>query len=429
MPPGEHEMNTSQASHPGPRRQSHWQWRFWAIFIGQALSLVGSSLTQFVLLWWITDTTGSVSALAIAGLVALLPQALLSPLGGVLADRLSRRALMIMSDLVSALCMVVLIVLFQTGQIALWHIYTLMFVRSAMQAFQAPAAAASVAMLVPEAFLPRAAGLNQGMQSVTLIAAAPLGALAISLMPLGWALGIDVLTALLAIVPLLRYRIPQPRQAAQRGLGGFAREFRDGLRAVWDDAVLRHLYLLLGAVVLVIMPSFTLVPLLVKEHFGGGAPQVALMEGLAGAGMAAGGLLVAALAPRRQMPWILGGFAASCLTMALTSLSPSSRFGLAVVFWSISGMTFTLANAPLTALLQLRIPNRLQGRALSLLNMVTGLAAPVGLALATPLGEWLGIRWLFVAMGALGAVISLGGFLSPHLMRAAAAPWAGTQDR
>lgn len=58
-----------------------WQLRFWSVFGGQALSLIGSPLTQFVLLWWITDTTGSVSALAVAvaGLAALLPQALLSP--------------------------------------------------------------------------------------------------------------------------------------------------------------------------------------------------------------------------------------------------------------------------------------------------------------------------------------------------------------
>ena len=89
-----------------------WEWRFWVIFGGQAASLIGSAMTQFVLIWWITDTTGSVSALALAGLVALLPQALLGPLGGTLADRYSRRLIMIVADLISALCMLVLIALF-----------------------------------------------------------------------------------------------------------------------------------------------------------------------------------------------------------------------------------------------------------------------------------------------------------------------------
>ncbi|MCH4593003.1 MFS transporter [Achromobacter xylosoxidans] len=403
-----------QAVHDlGPR----WRLRFWMIFSGQALSLVGSALTQFVLLWWITDTTGSVSALATAGMAALLPQALLSPLGGTFADRYSRRLLMIAADVISALCMAVLIVLFLTERIELWHAYVMMFIRSAMQAFQTPAATASMAMLVPRDFLPRAAGLNQSLQSFTVVAAAPLGALAISVMPMGWALGIDVGTALLGIVPLLVFRIPQLRSAGARGIGGIWTEFREGLTLVWGHPGLRRLYGLLGTVVLVIMPSFALLPLLIKEHFNGGAPQVALMEGLAGIGMVLGGMVVAALAPRRQVPWVLWGFAASCLALALTGLVPGQLFGVAVAWWVLSGFTFILGNAPLTALLQATIPNQLQGRALSLLAMAMGLAAPVGLALATPLGEWIGIRWLFVLMGVAGTLVSLAGFLSPPLRK------------
>lgn len=392
-----------------------WRLRFWTIFGGQAMSLVGSSLTQFVLLWWITDTTGSVTALSAAGMAALLPQAVLGPLGGTLADRYSRRLLMITADAVSALCMLVLIALFLTERIELWHAYTMMAVRSAMQAFQAPAASASVAMLVPRSFVVRAAGLNQSLQSLTVVAAAPLGALAIGAMPIGWALSIDVFTALLGIVPLLCFRLPQAidRQARENGLWG---EFREGLHLVWHTPGLRQLYLLLGMVVLAVMPTFVLVPLLVKVHFGGGAPQVALMEGLAGGGMLLGGMLMAALAPRRLVRWTLVGFAVSCASIALTAMAPASLFGVAVAWWVMSGISFVLGNAPLTALLQTTIPNRLQGRVLALMTTIMALAAPVGLALAAPLGEWVGIRGVFVVAGSLGALASLAGFLSPSLL-------------
>lgn len=121
-----------------------------------------------------------------AGLFALLPQALLGPIGGTFADRYSRRFLMITADVISALCMLVLITLFATHQIELWHVYTMMFIRSAMQAFQQPAANASTAMLVPASFISRAAGLNQTLNGIMLIAAAPLGALAMSFMPIGY---------------------------------------------------------------------------------------------------------------------------------------------------------------------------------------------------------------------------------------------------
>ncbi len=119
-------------------------------------------------------------------------QALLGPVGGTFADRYNRRMLMIVSNMVSAFCIVVLIALFLSGHIALWHIYTAMFVRSAATAFQLPAAAASEAMLVPQHFLPRAAGLNQTLMGIVTVAAAPLGALAIGVMPVGMALWIDV---------------------------------------------------------------------------------------------------------------------------------------------------------------------------------------------------------------------------------------------
>jgi DHA3 family macrolide efflux protein-like MFS transporter len=188
------------------------------------------------------------------------------------------------------------------------------------------------------------------------------------------------------------------------------------VQLVWEDPGLRRLYGLLGAVVLVIMPSATLMPLLVKEHFGGGAGEVALMEALGGVGMLAGGMVVAALAPRRQMRWILWGFAISCFSFALAGLMPGHSLWLALIWWVVSGITFIMGDAPLTALLQTAVPNHLQGRILSLMNTVMGLAAPVGLAVATPLGELIGIRWLFVAMGVAGGCVSLVGLFSRPLL-------------
>lgn len=396
--------------------QTPWRLRFWSIFVGQVLSLVGSALTQFVLLWWITDTTGSVSALGIAGLAALLPQALLGPLGGTFADRHNRRIIMVVADLVSAACMVVLIGLFLTDSVALWHLYAMMAVRSAMQAFQQPAAVASTAMLVPESFLSRAAGLNQTLFGIMTVGAAPLGAIAISAMPIGWALSIDVATAVLGIVPLLCFAIPQPAvDSAQRR--SLWREFREGVDTVWHDPALRQLYGLMTAAVLVIMPLFTLVPLLVKTHFEGGPTEVAMIESLGGIGMVVGGVWITSRAPVRCIPWILWGFTLSCFALALAALPSRSMFWLGVLFWTAGGVAWVTGNAPFMALLQSTVPNQLQGRVLSLLSTLTGLASPVGLALATPLGEAIGTRWLFVVLGLAGGLVMLLGFLSPAIQQ------------
>ena len=79
-----------------------WKLRFWSIYTGQTISLLGSSLTQFILMWWITDRTGSLSALSMAGIAGLLPQAVLGPLGGVVSDRYNRRWIMMIADVFSA---------------------------------------------------------------------------------------------------------------------------------------------------------------------------------------------------------------------------------------------------------------------------------------------------------------------------------------
>lgn len=410
LPPTTDLSATSLNIDPG----SGWQWRYWSIFGGQALSMIGTAMTQFVLIWWITDTTGDLGALATAGLVALLPQALLGPLGGTFADRYSRRLLMIVADLIAAACIVILIVLFLTGQIALWHVYVAMFVRSAAGAFQMPASSASTAMLVPRGFLPRAAGLNQTLMGIVTVAAAPLGALAITVMPIGMALWIDVGTAVLGITPLLIFAVPQ-----QRGDGnnaGLWAEFREGIGVVRQNPRLLRIYALLTAVVLVIMPTFTLLPLLVKQHFGGGPQQVAILESIGGAGMIAGGVIVAMIVPKQLVRWILWGFTLSCASLAATALMPPGLFWLATIMWAISGVTFIMGDAPFTALIQTTVPNRLQGRVLALLGTLMGLAAPVGLLAAAPLGAIIGVRWLFVLLGGAGTLVCLLAFASKKLL-------------
>ncbi|MCB6184196.1 MFS transporter [Leeia sp. TBRC 13508] len=408
-------MDAHQHSAP-PENGDKWRLRFWSIFIGQGLSLCGSALTQFVLLWWITDTTGNVSDLAIAGVAAMLPQALLSPLGGVFSDRYSRRVLMILADVISALCMVVLIILFLTAHIALWHAWVMMAIRSAMQAFQMPAAAASIYMLVPRQFLPRATGFEHALQSLTVVTAAPLGAMAIGAMPIGWALAIDVCTAICGVLPLLCFRIPQiftPNQSRP----GILVEFKEGLSAVRNTPGLVALFILLATTVLVIMPAFTLLPMLVKQHFSGSPTQVAWMEGLSGIGMVIGGVAVGAMVPQRPILWILVGFACSCFSIALTALVPGNLFGVAVAWWVMSGVFFIFGDVPLTTMLQTLVPNQLQGRVFSILNAIMSLSAPVGLLVITPLSETLGVRWIFILSGCLGGFISIIGFLFPSLQR------------
>ena len=393
-----------------------WRLRFWSIFLGQALSLVGSAITQFVLLWWITDKTGSAAALATAGMAMLLPQAVLGPLGGVFADRHDRQIIMILTDLVSALCVLLLIMMFEYGNVELWQIYVLMATRSAMQAFQGPATMASVATLVPPDFVPRAAGFNQTVQGLSMVGAAPLGALLLSFVPVKYALGVDVLTAAIGISPLLFVTIPPVISTSSRHVRIWA-QFRDGIQRIWSDRSLRRLYMLVTITTMFFMPLFTMIPLLVKSRYHGGPPQLALLESLTGVGMIIGGILVAVIAPKRKVPWVLGGMSLSCFLIAATAWLPPELFLVCGALWLIGASAFMLANASLMAVLQTVIAQDFQGRAISVLTTMNAVAAPVGLAIANPLGEFLGVSWLFFVFGLSGGFVMISGFLSGSVRR------------
>ena len=112
-----------------------WKARFFTIWGGQALSLLGSQLVQFALIWYLTVQTGSATVLATASLVGLIPHVVLGPIVGTLVDRWNRRVIMMVADSIIALATVGLVVLFAMNSAEIWHIYVLMFIRSVAGGF------------------------------------------------------------------------------------------------------------------------------------------------------------------------------------------------------------------------------------------------------------------------------------------------------
>src|SRR6187401_3321782 len=105
-----------------------WAVRFYTLWTGQAFSLLGSQLVQFAIIWYLTQKTNSATTLAIASMMGLLPQVLLSPFIGTWVDRGNRRFILIAADSTVALATLVLAVLFASGVSQVWHIYLVLFI-------------------------------------------------------------------------------------------------------------------------------------------------------------------------------------------------------------------------------------------------------------------------------------------------------------
>jgi len=279
-----------------PQQDSNWKVPFFAVWIGQAFSLLGSGVVQFALVWWLTIQTGSATVLAIAALIATLPQIVLGPLAGPLVDRWNRRLILIVADGLIALVTLWLIYVYSIGAMQVWHVYAVMFIRAAASAFHFPTMQASTSLMVPREQLSRVAGLNQTLQGTTNILSPALGALLLQLFELRAALAVDIVTAALAILPLFFIVIPQPPRTStgetEIDRPSFWRDMRTGLRYVWGWPGLLAILLMAMLVNFMLTPAFSLLPLLVTTQFGGDAGLLATLEALSGVGVIAGGSLL-----------------------------------------------------------------------------------------------------------------------------------------
>lgn len=414
------EAETDMQSSENQKQTAGWVTPFFTIWIGQAFSLLGSQLVQFALVWWLTQTTGSATVLATASLAGYLPQVLLGPLMGTLVDRGNRRRIMIAADSMIALATLGLYVLFATGLEQIWHIYLLMFVRSLGSGFHWTAMLASTTLMVPEVHFARIQGLNESLNGAMNIIAAPLGALLLAWMPVQEVLLIDIGTALLAILPLLFIKIPQPAPLLSEAGAAPAsvwQDFKAGFRYLLDWPGLRMLAGLAMLINLLLTPAFTLLPLLVTDHFGGDAFHLAWLESVSGVGVVVGGLLLGIWGgfKRRILTSLLGllGVAAGSFVLGVT---PAMLFPLAVGASFLLGASLPITNGPIHAILQSVVEPKMQGRVFTLLGSLASGMAPLGLVIAGPVSEWLGVRTWFVLGGVGTLIMAVVGLMLPAIM-------------
>ena len=398
----------------------NWARRFFTVWTGQAFSLFGSALVQFALIWWLTQKSGSATVLAIATLVGMLPQIVLGPFAGALVDRWNRRIIMMIADATIAAFSLLLAYLFATDTVQIWHIYAIMAVRALGGAFHYPAMSASTPLMVPESQLTRVNGLNQTLQGINGLIAPPIGALLISILPTQGILLIDVGTAMLAILPLFFIPIPQPKRQEDLGLIGkpsLLQDVREALAYIRSRPGLVAIIFMALFLNFLLVPTGSLLPLLITNHFSKGAIELGLINSVQGFGIIAGGIALS----------IWGGFKKKIVTsmigiiglgigVMLMGLAPASLFIVAIIGSVLLGVMIPITNGPIGALLQSIIRPDMQGRVMSLLASGATAISPLGLLIAGPLSDALGIQVWFWAGGIICVLIGIAGFFVPAIM-------------
>lgn len=403
------EAPTKQQSEIPP----NWQRPFFTIWIGQAFSLAGSRVVQFALIWWLALQTDRATVLTTATIVGLVPEIILSPIAGALIDRWNRQRVMIFADAMVAAGALILGYLYWIDQIEVWHIYALMFVRALAGAFHWPAMQASTSLMVPDAHLTRVAGFNQALNGVLSIIGPLLGALAVEGLLMHQVMAVDVGTALIAILPLLFVFVPQPKRNAASG----------ETVTLWQDLVTGFRYvmgwkglvaIIIAAMIihLVLTPAFTLLPLLVKNHFGGGAPELGVLEGVTGVGMLVGGLILGVWGGfKKRILTSLIGIVFTGISLFAMGLIPGDMFWAALVSVFLLGLMLPFVDGPIMAIMQANVDADIQARVFTMMGSLLAITSPIGLLIAGPLSDWVDIQVWFIASGvvcaASGVVLSL----------------------
>jgi DHA3 family macrolide efflux protein-like MFS transporter len=314
----------------------------------------------------------------------------------------------------------VLIYLFWSGHIQVWHVYCIVFVRAMGGIFQWSAMQASISLMVPQAHLARIAGLNQALRGATSIAAPAMGAFLLQALPMYGVLAVDVLTALMAIVPLMVVRIPQPVHA-QAPSGSAVRTL---LTDVW--AGMRYLIAWPALLMLMLMamlinflfpPTDTLLPLLITQHFKGDVWHLGLIQSAFGGGVVAGGLLLSVWGGfSRRIYTTLFGLIGMSVGILLVGVAPANGFLLAVAGMMLCGVMMPITNGPVQAIIQARVAPEMQGRIFMLLESMATAMMPLSMLAAGPISDWLGIRIWYLLGGAGTLLMGIGAFFVPLIL-------------
>jgi len=374
---------------------------FWS---GQLISLLGSSIAQFVIIWWITLETESALYLSIAVLLGFAPMVILTPFAGVLVDRWSRKALIGIVDFLQALVTVMLIFLFWLTSVSIWQVLALLTLRSVFQAFHTPAVSAIIPLMVPKSKLSRINGLGYLFSGAVTLVGPVAAALLLELWKIEQILWIDAGSFIVALIPLLIIRIPSVRMKHDKSC--FRKEFSEGLTFIKNARGFLPLLLLATVLNFLLAPLSTLLPYFVKfDHFGD-APNLAFVMAFFQGGILAGGLLMSVIKGfEKRMTAIAVSIYIVFLGYALLAVTPTGLFWFMAIGGLIMAFCVPVANVSTLTIRQTVVPMKMQGRVNSVTMSLSAAATPLGMILSGVIVNFTRTANLFLGCSVLGILI------------------------
>lgn len=362
---------------------------FTLIWAGQVVSLIGSAMTAFGIGVWAWQVTGHATALSIVAFFSFTPTIIMSPIAGALVDRWNRKVTMGVSDVASGLGTVIMLVLYVTGHLQIWHLCVVGALSGTFQAFQWPSYQAAISTMMPKEKYGRAAGMMSLAQSGSgIIAPIVAGAVVVT-----WGLTpiflFDIASFCIAIALLLAVDVPAPLRSrlGEEARGSLWKETVFGWRYIVARRPLFLLQLSFFASNLIASVSMTVWTPMILARTSDSATTLGIVNTVSAIGGVIGGALMATWGgPRRKVYGVLWGMVSvSALGIMLMG------FGRTLPIWIISGFLGSLIipflNGCNDAIWQAKVPHDVQGKVFGTRLMIAQVSVPVAMLTAGPLAD------------------------------------------
>lgn len=370
-------------------------------FIGQVLSLMGTWMQGVAQGWLVYEMTGSRLALGTISFVSSLPTLFFMLPAGAVADRTSRRNMMLVTQTVMMIGAFILALFTGTKTLQVWYIAVIGFVLGIANAFDSPARMAlTVELIEDRRDLQNAIALNSTMFNLARVVGPAIGGLILAAVGATWCFVLNGLSFVAVLIALAGMRLNETAKPPRTR--HFAAEIGDGLRYVWDTKAVRALVAMVAIMSIFGFSYAVLMPAYAVDVLGVGEAGLGVLTAAVGGGALVGSLTVASLTRSRRKGWQLT-FGSLLFPISLIGFAYSRSFLLSIIILVFVGFGFIIQNTTGNTLVQALVPDELRGRVMSVYSLMFMGAMPIGSLLAGTLAEAYGTTPTIV----FGALVTL----------------------
>lgn len=386
---------------------------FRLMWMGACTSSIGTWMQQLAQSWLVYDISRSAKLLALDAFLAEIPIFLFSLFGGVLSDRMDRRKLLIVSQLIQMSCAFTLALLLYSNAVEVWHILCLSFVVGCAQSIGGPAYQALVPTLVPKELLPNAIALNSIQFNLARVIGPVLGGIALAKLGAVWCFGLNGFSYIAVIGSLLFLKERPPASSSQTSV---LDSLKEGLRFVAAKESMLSLILLAFLMTFFSFATITFLPVMAREVLKLNADGYSQLMSISGAGSVVGALFVATFSQKIRK----GAMALSTLVilgLLTMGYSLSNSFYASAILIFLSGAALIIVFALIASLVQMLVEDHMRGRVMSIFNVALRSGRPFGSLVTGFLIPVLSAPYALALNGALLAAMGIGYLLFARNLR------------